>query len=130
MLLFGHPLLESEKFYHISDVGSVVKTPPNGVIYLEFSKENLDIVNYLRSNSIRFALEVANIKDAILAYNLGADFIVVAVQIAGDIQKIAETYLFDAKILARSDDEAMIEEAALIGIDGVLFPTAVVKISG
>ena len=129
MLLFGHRLVEGENFYHISDIDAVLKTPPSSIIYLAFDEENLDIIGYLKENSIRFALEVKDLKEAILAYNLSASYIVVEEEIAKDVQEIAETYLFDAKVIVHIDNEAKIEKYARLGIDGVVFPSAVVKVN-
>ena len=129
MLLFGHRFIKSEKFYHISDIEAVSKTPPNSLIYVEFDEKNLDIITFLHLNSIRFALHVNSVKEAIYAYNLGASFIVTESKIVSDIQKIAETYLFDAKVLVHIYDEDEIEKYAELGIDGVVFSTAIIKIS-
>lgn len=129
MLLFGHRLIPSEKFYHISDTEQIIHTPPSSTIYIEFSQENLDIINYLNTNDIGFVLHVHSITEAVLAENLNARYIAVEAHLAKSIQNLAEHYLFDAKILVHSDNEADIEEFALLGIDGILFREAVVKIS-
>ena len=129
MLLFGHPFVKSEIFYHIFDSEAVVSTPPNSTMYLEFSKKNLDIVEFLRINEIPFALEVSTIHDLVVAENLGAKYICVERSFAKTAQDIAENYLFDAKILAHIGEEEDLEGLALLGIDGVVYPSAVVKIS-
>lgn len=129
MLLFGHRLIESEKFYHISDTEQLVHTPPSSIIYVEFHETNLDIINYLRNNEISFVLNVHSISEAVLAENLGARYIAVDAHLAKSIQNLAEHYLFDAKVLVHSDNEADIEELALLGIDGILFREAVIKVS-
>ncbi len=129
MLLFGHHFIKNEKFYHISDLDAIVNTPPNSIIYIEWSEKNLDIVDFLVQNKIRFALHVNSIKEVIYAYNFSANFIVVEAKLADDAQKIAENYLFDAKILVHSTQENEIEYYAKIGIDGILFPSGVIKVS-
>ena len=129
MLLFGHRFIKSEKFYHILELEAIQKTPPASIIYLEFSEENLDIINYLNANSIHFALAIQNITELIYASSLDASFIVVSKELAKTAQSIAESYLFDAKILVHIEDESDIEELALLSIDGVIFPSAFVKIS-
>ncbi len=129
MLLFGHRFIKSEKFYHILEVEAIKKTPPSSLIYLDFSEENLDIINYLHENSIHFALGIQNITELIYASSLDASFIVVSKELAKTAQSIAESYLFDAKVLAHIEDEEEIEEFALLSIDGVIFPSAFVKIS-
>ena len=129
MLLFGHPLIKSENFYHIASKEHIQHTPPSSTLFLEFSSENLDLIDYMQTNDLAFALEVETLTDAILAHNLGARFIVVTPKIAKSVQDIAENYLFDAKILVHATYETQIEEFALLGIDGVLFSEAIVKVS-
>ncbi len=129
MLIFGHRFITSERLYHIGDVEAILHTPSNSLIYLPFSEQNLDIITHLRSNTIRFALEAETIRDVIYAENLGAAFIIVKDELAKSTQKIAETYLFDAKILVHIQEESQIETMAYEGIDGVLFSDAIVKIT-
>lgn len=128
MLFFGHRFIESEKFYHVFDIDTIMQTPPSSTIYLEFDEKNLDIINYLKNNDIAFALKVKNITELMYASALDASYIHVEQKLAKTAQKIAENYLFDAKILVHVEDEEDIEEMALLGIDGVIFAEAIVKI--
>jgi len=129
MLFFGHRFIESQKFYHVFDIDTILTTPPSSIIYVEFDETNLDIINYLQENAIKFALKVDNITQITYASALNAAYIVVEPSLAKTAQKIAENYLFDTKILAHIEDEDEIEELALLGIDGVIFPSAVVKVT-
>ncbi len=129
MLFFGHRFIESAKFYHVFDIDAIMQTPPSSTIYLEFDEKNLDIINYLQDNKIRFMLKVKNITELMYASALGASYIHVEQELAKTAQKIAENYLFDAKILVHVTNKNDIEEMALLGIDGVIFPEAIVKIS-
>jgi len=128
MLLFGHKYIKAENFYHISSIDDVVKTPPNSIIYLIFDERNLDIIEYLNQNNILFALHVKNISELIFAYNLQASYITVDIDFAKTAQDIAENYLFDAKILTHIKYDEDIQTVAKLGIDGALFPTAIVKV--
>lgn len=130
MLLFGHRFIESPRFYHVDDIEAISHTPANSLLFIEFSETNLDIFAHCRNNGLNFVVEAATLREVIYAENLGASFIVVEEELAQDAQKAAETYLFDAKILCRVEEEDMIEESAEKGIDGVIFAEAVVKISG
>ena len=130
MLLFGHRFVKSERFYYVSDIESILKTPPSSTIYLEFFEENLDIIEYLQANEIAFALNVHNLTEAIYASALGAKYIVVKEQIAKEVQELANEYLFDAKILVHIKEDPQIERFAKEGIDGVIYPEAIVKIAG
>ena len=128
MLFFGHKFIESEKFYHVFDIDAIIQTPPSSVMYLEFSEKNLDIINYMNKNKIEFALKVENVTALVYASALGASYIVLNQELAKTAQKIAENYLFDAKILVHIESEEDIEEIALLGIDGVIFTEAIIKI--
>jgi len=129
MLLFGHRFIESPLFYHVLDIDMIAKTPPSSHIYLDFCEKNLDIIEHLRLNNIAFALNVTNVTELIYASALDANYITIHKEYAKTAQNIAENYLFDAKILVHITDEDEIEEIALLGIDGVIFPQAIVKIS-
>lgn len=130
MLILGHPLLPSETLYHIDGIEAIDSTPPNTLLFFDYSDTNRDILAHCIDNSLPFALSVASVKEGLFAENLGARYIVVELPLAKSVQKVAETYLFDAKVLARIDDEAQIEAMAFEGIDGVVFAEAIVKITG
>ncbi len=129
MLLFGHRFITNDEFFHISNIDSIEKTPPSSTIYIEFEEKNLDIIEHLRLNQIPFALNINNIKELIYASALGANYITLHQKLARTAQSVAENYLFDAKILVHISVESEIEEMALLGIDGVIFPEAIIKVS-
>lgn len=129
MLLFGHPYIDFKPFYHIDELDEIELTPANSTLYLHFKEENLDIIRHMQQNHLRFALGAADVSEVILAHNLGATYIVVDEILAKSAQNVAETYLFDAKILCRLETGNSIEEKAVEGIDGVIFAQAIVKIS-
>jgi len=129
VLFYGHRFIESEDFYHVADIESVKNTPPSSIIFLEFSEDNLDIINHLQSNQVAFALQIKNIQQLMYASALGASFIVISEELAKSAQNIANNYLFDAKILVKIIEEDEIEELAILGVDGVIFSNAIIKIN-
>ena len=129
MLIFGHRFIDSERLYHVDTIEAIIHTPSNSLIYLIFDEDNLDIISHLRLNNVRFALDVATMRELIYAQNLGASFITVQAELAKSAQKIAETYLFDAKILVHVREASQIELMAYEGIDGVIFSDAIIKVS-
>ena len=129
MILFGHRFIESEKFYHIQSIDAIDNTPPSSAIFTEFSEENLDIINHSVKNSITLCVHVNNITEIIYASSLGATFLVVNKELAKTAQNIAENYLFDAKILVNIENDDEIEELAMLGIDGVIYSNAIIKIN-
>ncbi|MFH0710503.1 MAG: hypothetical protein V2A75_09855 [Pseudomonadota bacterium] len=129
MILFGHPLIPSERFYHVSSIEAINNTPSNSVIALFFEEQNLDIIAHLHLNSIRFALYVSSNIQAVLAENLHASYLIVNLKNGSEIQKIAEHYLFDAKVLGHCEDEENLEEILDMRLDGAIFAEAIIKIT-
>ena len=129
MLIFGHPRIEHEKLYHIGSIEAIEHTPSNSVLLFDFNDEVFELIEHAQSNSLSFAVNVTSLKDAILAENLDAKYILLTMDIADSVQKAADTYLFDAKILVHTRDESSIEELASKGIDGLIFAEAIIKVS-
>lgn len=129
MLLFGHPYIGSERFYHIDDIDAIDHTPANSMLYLDFSEKNLDIIDHLVTNELVFALGVTSLREVIYASALGAAFIIVHEDIAKSAQDAADSYLFDAKVLCRIETEEQIERLVSEAIDGVLFSEAIIKVT-
>lgn len=129
MILFGHRFIESTSFYHVIDIDSIQHTPPSSTIYLEFHENNLDIIKHMQANDIRFALKISTITELIYASAFNAQYIIVSKELAKNAQSIAENYLFDAKILVMIETEKEIQELALLGIDGIIYSNAIIKIN-
>ena len=129
MLIFGHRFIESEKFYKINLIDCIKKTPPSSSVLVEFNENNLEIINHLRTNYINFALEVNDITQIIYASALGCSYILVKKSLAKTAQDLAQNYLFDSKILVHIENEDEIQELALLGVDGIIFPSAIIKTS-
>jgi len=129
VILFGHPLIPSERFYHIFSIEAIANTPSNSVIALFFEEQNLDIIAHLRLNGIRFALYVSSTVEAVLAENLRATYLIVTTKNGSEIQRIAEHYLFDAKVLGYCEDKENLEELIEMRLDGAIFAEAIVKIT-
>jgi len=129
MLIFGHRFIPSESFYHILDIESISNTPPSSVIHIEFSEENLDIITHAIANQISTSICAKDITQVIYAASLEASFIVVHKELAKNARNIANEYMFDAKILVLVENETEIEELALVGVDGVIFSNAIIKIN-
>jgi len=134
MIIIGHRFIpsflkENGSFYHIPNIDAIKNTPPNSCIYLEYSEDNLETIKHLQNNNLCFCLKAEDITQIIYAANLGASFIHVDKDIAKTAQDLANNYLFDAKILVAIEDDDEIEELALLGVDGVLYSEAVIKIN-
>ena len=129
MMILGHRFIPSISFYHVNDIEAISNTPPSSTVHIEFSEENLDIISHASVNEITTSICAKNLTQVIYASSLGASYIVVRSEIASDAQSIANEYLFDAKILVLIESEDEIEEFAKLGIDGVIFSNAIIKIT-
>ncbi len=129
MILFGHSLIPSERFYHVESIEAIAKTPANSIIALFFAPENLDLITYLATNKIRFGVYVATTTEAVLAENMNANYLIVHPKIAQEIQKVADHYMFDAKVLGYIDQEDQLERLIEMRLDGAVFIEAIVKIT-
>jgi hypothetical protein len=129
MLLFGHPYVPSEQFYHIESVEAIRHTPANSVVTLFFAPDNLDVIDHLRRNRIRFGLHIETVEEAVIAENLGASYLIVAPENGIEIQRVAEHYLFNAKVLGYVDTTEHLERLIELRLDGAVFPEAIVKVT-
>lgn len=129
MIFFGHRFIDSENLYHVQSIDAIQNTPPSSIIYINFHEENLDVVKHCVVNGARVALYVEHITQIMYGSALGASYIIVSRNMAKTAQDLAQNYLFDAKILVSIEDEYEIEELALLGIDGVVFSNAIIKIN-
>lgn len=129
MLLFGHPLIPSPQFYHIASIDAIANTPSNSIIALFFEEQNLDIISHLHLNSIRFALYVTSEVEAILGENLRATYLIVTAKNGEEIQKVAEHYMFDAKVLGYCEELDHLDKLIDMRLDGAIFADAIVKIT-
>lgn len=129
MLLFGHPYIASETFYHIESLEAVRRTPANALVTLFFAPENLDLIEHLRNHGIRFALHIDSVTDAVIGENLRATYLIVNPKNGREIQSVAEHYLFDAKVLGYVEDMAHLEKLIELRLDGAIFADAIIKIT-
>ena len=127
MIVFGHDYFEHPPFYDVKSIDSILQTPSNSTLYIEFNPALLDVIDHCKINNLKFALKVNNLKEAIFGHNFHASYLVTSRIMAPTIQKAADTYLFDAKVLTWIEHDEEIGEIASMGIDGVIFSQGIVK---
>ncbi|QPH84217.1 hypothetical protein CVT06_03550 [Campylobacter concisus] len=72
-----------------------------------------------------FSVFVTNANEAIITNAAGAKFIIADIDIAKDLVKIAESYLFDALIAVLIKDESELAQLAKFNIDAAILPNAI-----
>lgn len=129
MILLGHPHINSEKLYHVNSIEAIAHTPSNSVLLFSYDKEVFELIDHAYKNALEFAVDVHSLKEAIICENLNAKYILIDKEIASSVQKAADTYIFDAKVLAHIENDDEIEALASEGVDGAIFSEAIIKIS-
>ncbi len=118
MIIIGDKYIEHENITFIRDIKDIKLTQPNSTVLFDFNK---DIMRYCMENEINYAVKIDLLKESIYANSLNAKYILSNNNLLKTVQKIAENYMFDSKILAIIENEDDIEEIALQSIDGVIF---------
>jgi hypothetical protein len=128
MLIFGHPWVESSRFVKVFSVEEIERSAPGDVLLLEPLNVSIELVKHCRAHELPFAVTVSSIREAIFANALDAAYIIAEHEQAISIQKIADEYLFDTRVLVLIENEKRIETMARFSIDGVIFPAAIVQV--
>ncbi|MBU3014869.1 hypothetical protein KO488_08895 [Poseidonibacter lekithochrous] len=118
MLLIGDKLIPFTDIFNISSIDEIKNTKANALISFRY---NENILTYSYKNDLDYVVVISSIKEAIYANSLNAKYIACQKNLAKDIQKIADNYMFDSKILALISTDDEIEEIALNEIDGIIY---------
>ena len=118
MIIIGDKYIPCEDISKIDNIEDIKLTKPNTTVLFDFDK---DIMAYCMNNDINYAVIVKSVKESIYANSLNAKYILPPVYFLETIQKMAENYMFDSKILATIKNEDEIENIALKSIDGVIY---------
>ena len=122
MIIIGDELIGYDSFETINSIDEISSTKSNSTLIFEFDKK---ILNHCLINNIFSAPKISNITQSILANAMGAKYQICDKDIVKKLQKIAENYIYDSRILAIIEDENEIEELAIDGIDGVIYKSII-----
>jgi len=125
MILIGHPWVKSPEFCRVFSQDDIKASKPNQIVLLEPLVDSHKLAQYCQDNKITYSVVVNTVDDAIYANALGAAYMICEEDAALMIQPIAETYLFDTKVLVLIHSEKEISKIARGGIDGVIFAGAI-----
>ncbi len=128
MLIFGHPWIESPQFVKVFSIEDIKKTKPIDILLLEPLSVSIEIAKYCKKNSLQFAVTINTIRDAIYANAIGADYMLCQHEQAIIVQKIADDYMFDTKVLVVIEEEKSIDTLIQFSIDGVIFSNAITQV--
>ena len=118
MIILGDTLIPFEDIFFIDSIEDIKNTKANSALIFVYDEK---ILKYCFENSLNFAVLVNSTKEAIYSNSLGAKYIVSSKTLAKEIQKIAENYMYDSKILAIISSNDEFEEITEAQIDGVIY---------
>ena len=118
MIILGDKLIPYEDIFVIDSIEEIKSTKANSTLIFSYD-ENL--LKYCFENSLNFAVLVNSIKEAVYSNSLGAKYIISSKDLAKEIQKIAENYMYDSKILAIITSNDEFDEIIEAQIDGVIY---------
>lgn len=118
MIIIGDEYIPFETIENIKTIEDIKSTKPNSTLIFNFNK---DIMVYCINNSIEYGVKVNSIVEIIYANSLEAKYILPNNSILEISQKLADSYMFDSKILATISKIEEIEEIAIKEIDGVIY---------
>lgn len=118
MIIIGDKLVPFGNIYRVFKVEDIENTPSNSTIVFDFEEEKL---TFSFKNRINCAVVVSCIKEAIYCNSLGVRYIICEKELAIRVQKVAENYMFDSKVLTIIESSDEIESIALNEIDGVIY---------
>jgi len=124
LILIGDSLVPYENLCFIDSIADIEFTIANSTLIYSYD-ENLLL--YCSKNDLQYSVIVENITQAIYCNALNCKYIIADKKLAKNIQKVAENYMFDSKILAIIEDNSEIEKIALTEIDGVIYSALLEK---
>jgi hypothetical protein len=103
------------EIFFADTIEEIKKTPSGSLIVLEFQEQDLE---FYANADIEIAAILTNSRDFILCAATKIRYAVAHIALAIELQKLADRYLYDIKILAIAPSNA-IEKIASLGIDGI-----------
>ncbi len=116
LIILNHPKIPAPTLHQVADIDAIASTPPGSVVRFTFDWEML---HYCKANAIAAAVDINSLQEAVFANALEAKFLLCSFKLAKEVQRAAEEYLFDAKVVAKTDCR-LIEEVIRAEIDGIL----------
>jgi hypothetical protein len=118
VIIIGDNLIPFEDLEYIQNLENISNSKANSTVMFNYNEE---VLKYCYENEISSAVIVTSIKEAIYCNSLNVKYIISEKNVAIQIQKIADNYMYDSKNLAIIDSNEEFEKIANDEIDGVIF---------
>ena len=118
MIIIGDKLVPFEEVIYIKNIENIKYTKANSTIIFDYDEKTLE---YSYKNNLSSAVVVSSIKEAIYCNSLNVKYIISEKNLACEIQKIADNYMYDSKNLVIINSNEEFEQTAKAQIDGAIF---------
>ena len=118
MIIIGDKLVPFEEVIYIKNIENIKDTKANSTIIFDYDEKTLE---YSYKNNLSSAVVVSSIKEAIYCNSLNVKYIISEKNLACEIQKIADNYMYDSKNLVIIDSNEEFEQTTIAQIDGVIY---------
>ena len=118
MIIIGDKLVPFEEVIYIKNIENIKYTKANSTIIFDYDEKFLE---YSYKNNLSSAVVVSSIKEAIYCNSLNVKYIISEKNLACEIQKIADNYMYDSKNLVIINSNEEFEQTAIAQIDGVIY---------
>ena len=118
MIIIGDKLVPFEEVIYIKNIENIKDTKANSTIIFDYDEKTLE---YSYKNNLSSAVIVSSIKESIYCNSLNVKYIISEKNLASEIQKIADNYMYDSKNLVIIDSNEEFEQIAISQIDGVIY---------
>ncbi len=118
MIIIGDKLVPFEEVIYIKNIENIKDTKANSTIIFDYDEKTLE---YSYKNNLSSAVIVSSIKESIYCNSLNVKYIISEKNLASEIQKIADNYMYDSKNLVIIDSNEEFEQTTIAQIDGVIY---------
>ena len=118
MIIIDDKLVPFEEVIYIKNIENIKNTKANSTIIFDYDEKTLE---YSYKNNLSSAVVVSSIKEAIYCNSLNVKYIISEKNLACEIQKIADNYMYDSKNLVIIDSNEEFEQTTIAQIDGVIY---------
>lgn len=118
MIIIGDKLVPFEEVIYIKNIENIKNTKANSTIIFDYDEKTLE---YSYKNNLSSAVIVSSIKESIYCNSLNVKYIISEKNLASEIQKIADNYMYDSKNLVIIDSNEEFEQTTIAQIDGVIY---------
>jgi len=116
MIIVGNKNIPYQNIVSVNSIDDIKNTNANEIVYFAY---DIELIKYCSSNSVKCAVNVSNITEAIFCNALDVFFIIS--HDAKSIQDIADNYMFDSKVLQVISNDNDIQNTAKNEIDGCVY---------